>query len=145
MSEFSGREIDWRASKPRLSERLPISKKTKEYLLEFVRSHRKEVETVDEAILFLLRFYYQHRGKTMSEADFWSWVASEKRRLDAVLEQVEEVPTLLEYIERELQVARDTAFSLSARGEKENAAYWTGYADALEDLLKKIERREVRA
>ncbi|BAD84286.1 hypothetical protein TK0097 [Thermococcus kodakarensis KOD1] len=60
-------------------------------------------------------------------------------------EQVEEVPTLLEYIERELQVARDTAFSLSARGEKENAAYWTGYADALEDLLKKIERREVRA
>ncbi|WP_054840551.1 hypothetical protein [Thermococcus sp. JCM 11816] len=81
----------------------------------------------------------------MSEADFWSWVASEKRKLDTVLEQVEEVPSLLEYVERELQVARDTAFSLSARGEKENAAYWTGYADALEDLMKAIQRREVRA
>ncbi|KUH33923.1 hypothetical protein APY94_04115 [Thermococcus celericrescens] len=81
----------------------------------------------------------------MSEADFWSWVASEKRKLDVALEQPVEVPTLLEYVERELQIARDTAFSLSARGEKENAAYWSGYADALEDLLKRIERREVRA
>ncbi|BAD84772.1 hypothetical protein TK0583 [Thermococcus kodakarensis KOD1] len=81
----------------------------------------------------------------MSESAIWSWVALEKRKLDAVLEQVEEVPTLLEYVEREASIARETAFSLSARGERENAAYWTGYADALEDLLKKIERREVRA
>ncbi|WP_167909336.1 hypothetical protein [Thermococcus sp. Bubb.Bath] len=46
-----------------LNERLPVSKKTKQYLLEFVRSHRKEVRDVDDAILFLLRFYYQHGGE----------------------------------------------------------------------------------
>lgn len=29
-------------------------------------------------------------------------------------------------------------------GEKENVVYWIGYVDVLEDLLKKIECREVR-
>ena len=80
----------------------------------------------------------------MSEVvDFWSWVAQEKAR-DRTLEQVEEPPTLLDWLEREIQVARETAFSLSIRQEN-GAEYWTGYADALEDLLRKIQRREVRA
>ncbi|NJF24530.1 hypothetical protein [Thermococcus sp. Bubb.Bath] len=80
----------------------------------------------------------------MAEADFWSWVSEEKRKLDTVLEGVEEVPDLLTYLEREIQVAKDAAFSLSIRGEN-GAEYWRGYADALEDLMKKIQRREVRA
>jgi hypothetical protein len=80
----------------------------------------------------------------MSESAIWSWVASEKRRLDAVLEEAEEVPTLLEYLERKASIARETAFRLMARREN-GAEYWTGYADALEDLLKAIQRREVRA
>ncbi len=79
-----------------------------------------------------------------AEADFWSWVASEKAKLDRTLEQAEEVPDIITWLEREIQVARDTAFSLSLRGEN-GAEYWTGYADALEDLLRKIQRREVRA
>ena len=81
----------------------------------------------------------------MSESvEFWSWVASEKAKLDRTLEQAEEVPDIITWLEREIQVARDTAFSLSLRGEN-GAEYWTGYADALEDLLRKIQRREVRA
>jgi len=47
MSEFS------------LTERLPVSKATKERLLAFVRSH-DEVKNVDEAISFLLSFYNKH-------------------------------------------------------------------------------------
>ena len=80
----------------------------------------------------------------VSEAGFWEWVAAEKRKLDVVLEQREEAPDLLTWLEREIQVAKETAFSLSLRGEN-GAEYWTGYADALEDLLTKIQRREVRA
>ncbi len=76
-----------------------------------------------------------------AEAEFWSFVARERA---ASMEQPAEVPTLLEYIERELRVARDTAFRLTVSRAK-GAEYWTGYADALEDLMKKIERREVRA
>ncbi len=45
---------------PKLSERLPVSKATKERLLAFVRSHDK-VKNVDEAISFLLGFYNTHR------------------------------------------------------------------------------------
>ena len=44
----------------RLTERLPVSKATKERLLAFVRSH-DEVKNVDEAISFLLSFYNKHR------------------------------------------------------------------------------------
>ena len=79
----------------------------------------------------------------MSEAAFWSWVASEKAKLKP-LEQAEEVPTLLEWLEREIQEAREAAFSAMARREN-GAEYWTGYADALEALLRAIQRREVRA
>ena len=78
-----------------------------------------------------------------AEADFWSWVASEKAR-DRTLEQAEEVPDILTWLEREIQVARDTAFSLSIRQEN-GSEYWTGYADALQDVLNAIRRREVRA
>ena len=79
----------------------------------------------------------------MAEADFWSWVAQERAR-DRVLEQAEEVPDIITWLEREINVARETAFSLTLRQEN-GAEYWTGYADALEDLLKAIQRREVRA
>ena len=76
-----------------------------------------------------------------AEADFWSWVAQERAK-DRALER-EEPPTLIEYLEREIREARETAFSLSIRQEN-GAEYWTGYADALEGLLKAIRRREVR-
>ncbi|NJE06619.1 hypothetical protein E3E36_10825 [Thermococcus sp. M36] len=80
----------------------------------------------------------------MSEVvDFWNWVASEKAR-DRALERAEEPPDIITWLEREIETARETAFSLNLRGEN-GAEYWTGYADALEDLLKKIQRREVRA
>ncbi|ACS33171.1 hypothetical protein [Thermococcus gammatolerans] len=81
----------------------------------------------------------------MSEvADFWSWVAQEKAKLDEVLRDREEPPTLIDWLEREITEAREAAFSLKIRGEN-GAEYWTGYADALEDVLKAIQRREVRA
>lgn len=78
----------------------------------------------------------------MSEsAEFWSFVARE-RALERARE-VEEPPTLIDWLEREIAEARETAFSLSIRQEN-GAEYWTGYADALEDVLKVIQRREVR-
>ena len=81
----------------------------------------------------------------MSESvEFWSWVASEKAKLERVLEQAEEVPDIITWLEQEIQVARDTAFSLTLRQEN-GAEYWTGYADALKDVLNAIRRREVRA
>jgi len=55
-----------------------------------------------------------------------------------------EVPTLEEWLEQELAVARKKAFSLSIRQEN-GAEYWTGYSDALQDVLNAIRRREVRA
>ncbi|WP_297090885.1 hypothetical protein [Thermococcus sp.] len=81
------------------------------------------------------------------ETGFWEWVASEKARWDEAIELVEraeEVPDIITWLEREIQVARENAFSLSLRGEN-GAEYWTGYADALEDVLNAIRRREVRA
>ena len=81
--------------------------------------------------------------KRRGEADFWSWVASEKAKLDRVLEQAEEAPDLLTWLEQEINEAREAAFSAAARREN-GAEYWTGYADALEDLLNAIRRREVR-
>ncbi len=78
---------------------------------------------------------------SQAEAEFWSFVARER----AALEQARaEVPTLLEWLEREISEARETAFSLKIRGEN-GAEYWTGYADALQDVLNAIKRREVRA
>jgi len=82
----------------------------------------------------------------MSEvAEFWAMVAEERARLEA-LERARrgEVPTLLEWLEREIQEAREAAFSAMARREN-GAEYWTGWADSLETLLKKIRRGEVRA
>ena len=79
----------------------------------------------------------------MSEAAFWSWITQEEAKLKS-LEQAEEVPDLLTWLEREITEAREAAFSVAARREN-GAEYWTGYADALEDLLRKIQRREVRA
>ena len=80
----------------------------------------------------------------MSEvAEFWAWVSEERARPEALERTREEVPTLLEWLEREIQSARDTAFSLSLRGEN-GSDYWTGYADALEALLNAIRRRKVR-
>ncbi|WP_297068481.1 hypothetical protein [Thermococcus sp.] len=78
-----------------------------------------------------------------AEANFWSWVSGEKAKLKP-LEQAGEPPTILEWLERKVQVARNAAFSATVQ-RKNGAEYWTGYADALEDLLRKIERREVRA
>ena len=78
----------------------------------------------------------------VQEEEFWSFVARERAALEQARE-VEEVPTLLEWLEREIQEARETAFSLSLRGEN-GAEYWTGYADALEDVLGALHRREVR-
>lgn len=78
---------------------------------------------------------------SQAEAEFWSFVARE-RALERARE-VEEPPTLLEWLEREISEARETAFSLSIRQEN-GAEYWSGWADALEDLLRKIQRREVR-
>ncbi|WP_297465353.1 hypothetical protein [Thermococcus sp.] len=43
----------------------------------------------------------------MAEAEFWSWVASEKAKLDRVLEQAEEVPDLLTWLEREIREAEE--------------------------------------
>jgi len=79
---------------------------------------------------------------SQAEAEFWSFVARERASLEQA--RAEEVPTLLEWLEREIAVARDTAFSLSIRQEN-GAEYWQGYADALEDVLNAIKRREVRA
>ena len=59
------------------------------------------------------------------------------------LEQAE-APDLLTWLEREINEAREAAFSAAARREN-GAEYWTGYADAPEDLLNAIRRREVRA
>ena len=73
------------------------------------------------------------------ENEFWSWVAQERAR-DRVLEQAEEVPDIITWLEREI---RGAAYRQFARREA-GAEYWTGYADALEDLLKAIRRREVR-
>jgi len=79
----------------------------------------------------------------ISEEDFWSFVAQERAR--SALEQArEEVPSLIDWLEREIAVARDTAFSLTLRQEN-GAEYWTGWADALQDVLNAIRRREVRA
>lgn len=81
----------------------------------------------------------------MSEsAEFWSWVSQEKAKLDAVLRERDEPPTILEWLEREIQEAREAAAYLRAKGER-GEEYWSGYADALEDVLKAIQRREVRA
>lgn len=79
----------------------------------------------------------------MSEvkAGFWNFVARE-RALERA--RIEEPPTLIDWLEREISEARETAFSLSIRQEN-GAEYWTGYADALEDVLNAIRRREVRA
>ncbi len=79
------------------------------------------------------------------EEEFWAMVAEERARLEALepLERAEEVPTLLDWLEREIAEARDTAFSLTLRGEN-GAEYWTGYADALQDVLNAIKRRRVR-
>lgn len=79
---------------------------------------------------------------SQAEAEFWSFVARERAALEQARE-VEEVPTIIEWLEREIAEARETAFSLTLRQEN-GAEYWTGYADALEDLLRKIQRREVR-
>ena len=79
----------------------------------------------------------------MSEAAFWSRITQEEAKLKP-LEQAEEVPDILTWLKREVQVARNAAFSATAQ-RKNGAEYWTGYANALEDLLRKIERREVRA
>jgi len=79
----------------------------------------------------------------MSEVvDFWSFVARERASLEQA--RAEEVPDIVTWLEREISEARETAFSLTLRGEN-GAEYWTGYADALEGLLRKIQRREVRA
>ena len=78
---------------------------------------------------------------SQAEAEFWSFVARERALEQA---RAEEVPTIIEWLEREIAEARETAFSLKIRGEN-GAEYWSGWADALETLLKKIQRREVRA
>ncbi|NJE48394.1 hypothetical protein [Thermococcus sp. 9N3] len=80
---------------------------------------------------------------SQAEAEFWSWVAQEKAKLDEYLQDRDEPPTILEWLEREIQEARETAFSLTLRQEN-GAEYWTGWADSLETLLRKIQRREVR-
>lgn len=80
-----------------------------------------------------------------AEADFWSWVASEKAKLDRVLEQAEEVPDLLTWLEREIQEAHEAMMSATLRRNEAGQNYWTGYADALRDVLNAIQRREVRA
>ena len=79
----------------------------------------------------------------MSEAAFWSWVASEKAKLDKILEQGEEPPTLLEWLEREIQVAHEAMMSATLRRNEEGQNYWKGYEDALNDLKSLIERRWV--
>ncbi|WP_099209189.1 hypothetical protein [Thermococcus henrietii] len=58
--------------------------------------------------------------------------------------RTEEVPDIVTWLEQEIAEARETAFSLSVRQEN-GAEYWTGWADSLETLLKKIQRGEVRA
>ena len=78
-----------------------------------------------------------------AEADFWSWVASEKAKLDRVLEQAEEVPDLITWLEREIHEAEEEAFRAKLR--REDASWWEGYASALRDVLNAIQRREVRA
>ncbi len=78
---------------------------------------------------------------SQAEADFWSFVARERAALEQA--RAEEVPTIIEYLEREIAEAREAAFSLALRQEN-GAEYWSGWADALETLLKKIQRREVR-
>lgn len=70
----------------------------------------------------------------MSEAEFWSWVASEKSKLDELLREKDEPPTLLDWLEQELAEAKEAAFSAALRREN-GAEYWTGYADALQDVL----------
>ena len=77
-----------------------------------------------------------------AEADFWSWVAQEKAR-DRALEQAEEVPDLLTWLEREIREAEEEAFRAKLR--REDASWWEGYASALRGVLTAIQRREVKA
>ncbi len=80
----------------------------------------------------------------MSESvEFWSWVASEKAKLDRVLEQAEEPPTLLDWLEQEIREAEEEAFRAKLR--REDPTWWEGYASALRDVLRAIQRWEVRA
>lgn len=78
---------------------------------------------------------------SQAEAEFWNFVARERAALEQA--RTEEVPDIVTWLEREIAEARETAFSLSLRGEN-GAEYWSGWADALETLLKKIQRGEVR-
>ena len=78
---------------------------------------------------------------SLEAADFWSFVARERAALEQA--RAEEVPTLLEWLEREIAEAREAAFRQFAKREN-GAEYWSGWADALETLLKKIQRGEVR-
>ncbi|WP_297489378.1 hypothetical protein [Thermococcus sp.] len=77
------------------------------------------------------------------EDEFWSWVAQEKAKLERVIEQVEEVPDLITWLEREIREAEEEAFSAKLR--REDPTWWEGYASALRDVLNAIRRREVRA
>ena len=77
------------------------------------------------------------------EEEFWAWVSEERARLEALEKAREEVPDLLTWLEKEIQEAREAAFSAMARREN-GVEYWTGYADALEALLNAIRRRKVR-
>jgi len=63
------------------------------------------------------------------EEEFWSFVARERASL--VEQAREEPPTLLEWLEREISEARETASYLRAKQER-GEEYWSGWADALE-------------
>ncbi|NJE60453.1 hypothetical protein [Thermococcus sp. 21S7] len=71
-------------------------------------------------------------------------LVAEARWREQAKEAYAEVPTLLEWLEREIAEAREAAFSAMARREN-GAEYWSGWADALETLQRKIQKREVRA
>ncbi len=75
-----------------------------------------------------------------AEADFWSWVASEKVKLDRVLEQAEEVPDLLTWLEEEKAKAENLRFSYSLRNEPLKAAYEEGRLEIINAVLNKLRR-----
>lgn len=55
-----------------------------------------------------------------------------------------EVPGVLEWIEQQAKAAEEAKFSAALRRDQDDVNYWTGYADALKDVLNAIQRREVR-
>lgn len=88
------------------------------------------IATIDEVIDFLQKHKEKgYKYAIIAPDPVGGWSAPSGRR---------------KYYQANFAVARDNAFSLALKREN-GAEYWTGYEDALKDVLNAIQRREVRA